>query len=100
MTMATSWEEGDFIWDNIFDYLDAKEVGRCTTMSSHINECAQRHFKPVPTIVQVVQPNARGKARWELPLDGNQGVKRCRLSQPRKTIFTTILNDFLRFESK
>jgi hypothetical protein len=70
MTMNTA---GEFIWDNVFDYLDAKEVGRCTTVSSHINKCAQRHFKQIPTVVQVVQRCAWGKPRLELPLDGIQG---------------------------
>jgi hypothetical protein len=41
-------------------------------MSSLINKCAQRHFKQVLTIVQVVQCRW-GKVRWELPFDGNQG---------------------------
>jgi hypothetical protein len=83
MIMDNAWDNGVFIWNNafdglwvnFFDYLDAKEVGRCTTMSSHINKCTQRHFKQIPTVVQVVQRRAWGKARlarWELPLDGIQ----------------------------
>jgi hypothetical protein len=87
MIMDNAWDSRELIWNNVFDgfwvnvfdYLDAKEVGRCTTMSSHINKCAQRHFKQIPTIVQVVQRRTWGKARlarlarWELPLDGIQG---------------------------
>jgi hypothetical protein len=73
MTMATSWGDEDFIWDNAFAYLDANEVGKCTTMSSLMNECAKRHFQQVPMTVQVVQHDSWGKARLEHPFDDNQG---------------------------
>jgi hypothetical protein len=65
----------DGCWVNVFDYLDAKEIGRCTTMSVHINKCAQQHFKQIRTVVQVVQRRAWGKvrlARWELPSMGSK----------------------------
>jgi hypothetical protein len=81
MIMDNTWDNGELIWNNVFDgfwvnvfdYLDAKEVGRCTTMLVHINKCAQRHFKQIPTVVQVFQRRAWGKPRLELPLDVVQG---------------------------
>jgi hypothetical protein len=77
MSMATSWGDEDFIWDNAFAYLDANNVGKCTTMSSLINKCAQRHFQQVATTVQVVQPIRWGKPEvqpdFEPPFDGHQG---------------------------
>jgi hypothetical protein len=71
--MATSWGDKEYIWSNVFAYLNANDVGKCTTMSSLMNKCDKRHFQQVPTTVQVVQPNSWGKARLEPPFDGNQG---------------------------
>jgi hypothetical protein len=71
--MVTSGQEQECLWINVFNYLNANEVGKCTTMSSCINNAAKSHFQQVPTTVQVVQRNSWGKKDLEVPLDGIQG---------------------------
>jgi hypothetical protein len=82
MTMTTPWGDEGFIWSNAFAFLDVTDVGKCTTVSSLINTCAQQHFQQVPTTVQIAQHSSwdatTGKhvsrPRWESSFDGNQGV--------------------------
>jgi hypothetical protein len=73
MTLATPWGEQECIWTNVFEYLNANNVGKCTPMSLLLHKCSKRHFQQVPTTVQVVQRNPWGKKRLEPPFDGNQG---------------------------
>ena len=82
MTMTTPWGDESFIWNNAFAFLDVTDVGRCTTTSTLINQCAQQHFQQVPTIVQIAQHSSWGAPTgkrvsgpmWEPPFDGNQGA--------------------------
>ena len=98
--MTTSWGDEDFIWVNAFAFLDVTDVGRCTTVSSLVNKCAQQHFQQVPTTVQIVQhtlwdtPTAKyaDGPIWAPPFDGDQGVVYLNRERPFAQLYSMIVS--------
>ena len=73
--MVSSWESESVIWSNSFEFLLLSDVGKCTSISSRINQSVQQHFRQVPTVVQIVQYRCWDElAKDALPCDGLQGA--------------------------